>query len=161
MYNSMRIAGNSAMKSPCKHRHGAVLLKGNKVFARGYNKDTRCHMGSLTDYCIHAEVDVMWNGIKMFKMKKIRKMTLLCVRISERAIQMGVMEFVNSKPCVHCYNRMKIMGIRKVAYSTNDGTVECVKMKNFETTHICTARKQNINNSTLNYITSIRGYRVF
>ena len=161
MHHSMYIAGMTAMKSPCKHRHGAVLLKGSKVLARGYNKDTRCHIGSLTDYCIHAEVAVMWEGIKIFKLKKIRKMTLLCVRISEPAFRTGTMKFVNSKPCVQCYNRMRCMGIRKVAYTTSDGGVECVKMKNFETTHSSTAHRQNIDDRNLDYIASINSVRVF
>lgn len=50
------LATNIAMKSPCIHKHGSVITRGNKIMACGYNDNRRtCFLGKH-DCCMHAEM---------------------------------------------------------------------------------------------------------
>lgn len=56
-------------------------------------------------------------GIRGRKKIAIRKLHMVVVRINSDD------EIVESKPCSHCVEVMKSYGIRKVTYSTKDGTL--------------------------------------
>ena len=49
------IATQEAMKSSCTYKHGAVIMKGGKVVARGHNSHRTKFLDKL-DYCQHAEM---------------------------------------------------------------------------------------------------------
>ena len=50
------IATELASKSPCVHKHGAVITRGNRVIATGYNTNERTSFLGKHDCCMHAEM---------------------------------------------------------------------------------------------------------
>ena len=55
------------------------------------------------------------------------KFTIVVIRINNNN------ELRSSNPCAHCVNVMKLFGIRKVIYSTNDGNFISELLKNIQT----------------------------
>lgn len=49
--------------------------------------------------------------------------------------------FGNSKPCVHCLSMLKKYGIRKIAYTTDDGVIK-VRTSSLFTSHKSMAYRQ-------------------
>ncbi len=47
-----------AMKASYKHKHGAIIIKGNKIVSKGYNRSLgeKCGLASY-----HAEKMALWN----------------------------------------------------------------------------------------------------
>tara|TARA_Y100001938_G_C8093250_1_gene436443 strand:- start:1192 stop:1635 length:444 start_codon:yes stop_codon:yes gene_type:complete len=119
------LAKNTAFNSDYgKLRHGAVLVKGGSVINTCFNKDKFCsfgtkfrkpHRGPAT---IHAELGCVLGlprsvttGADMF----------VC-RINNKGA------FRYSKPCAMCHEVMAHVGIKRVYYTTNEGTVEMYKL---------------------------------
>ena len=50
------IATDVAFQSPCVHKHGAVITKGNHVMATGFNTNERTSFLGKHDCCMHAEM---------------------------------------------------------------------------------------------------------
>jgi len=44
--------------------------------------------------------------------------------------------FKISKPCMHCMEYMKTIGLKKVYYSIDTSEIVCEKIKDLETTHV-------------------------
>lgn len=119
------LAKNTAFNSSYgKLRHGAVLVKGGSVINTCFNKDKFCsfgtkfrkpHRGPAT---IHAELGCVL-GLP-------RSVTagadLFVCRINNQGV------FRNSKPCAMCHEVMAHVGIKRVYYSTNKGTIEMYKL---------------------------------
>ena len=107
-----------------KIRHGAILVKGGPVINTCYNKDKFCSFGSRFrdpsrgHATIHAELGCIL-GIP-------RAVTsgadVYVCRINKHG------EFRNSKPCAMCHEVMKHVGIKRVYYTTSEGTVEMYKL---------------------------------
>lgn len=70
---------------------------------------------------------------KIKNIKKIRrifsKYTVIVVRYSNGRL-------VNSRPCMHCAEVLKSVGIKQVIYSDSDGGLVKEKMSRFTTTHV-------------------------
>jgi len=49
--------------------------------------------------------------------------------------------FINSKPCMHCINYMRSLGIRKIYYTDNTGDIIYEKINEMHSTHISMMRK--------------------
>ena len=60
--------------------------------------------------------------------KKLTKTDILVFRTSSSGIR-------NSKPCSECIQIMKKLNIRRVYYSTNEGSLVYEKVSNIESTH--------------------------
>ena len=65
----------------------------------------------------------------------LNKITVLVVRFDNA----GNMKM--SKPCKHCITYMKFMGVKRVMYSTDDGTIVSEKVKDMDSNHVCAIRK--------------------
>ena len=50
-------------------------------------------------------------------------------------------EFKFSKPCNHCIKYLRKIGIKKIYYSLDDGSMKYEKLKYMESDHVCIARK--------------------
>lgn len=70
--------------------------------------------------------------------RKLNNIQLLVIRIGGN----GKNNFINSKPCKHCINYMKTLGIRKVYYSDDNGDIIYEKISNMQSEHISMLRKQ-------------------
>jgi hypothetical protein len=75
-------------------------------------------------------------GTKLKKeLKRImRGVIVVVIRWSDGKIK-------NSKPCMHCLQYMKNIGIKKICYSNEEGEFVNEKIKNIETVHVCMARR--------------------
>lgn len=49
--------------------------------------------------------------------------------------------FRMSKPCKHCTQYLKYIGIKKVYYSTDEGTLKYEKVNNMSSDHVCMVRR--------------------
>ena len=107
-----------------KIRHGALLTKGGSVINTCYNKDKICSFGARFrdpargHATIHAELGcvlglprTVTNGADIY----------VC-RINKHG------EFRNSKPCAMCHEVMRYVGVKRVYYTTGEGTIEMYKL---------------------------------
>ena len=56
--NLQSLATIEAYKSNCVHKHGALITKGNHIYARGCNDNMRGAFQGKIDCCMHAEMNV-------------------------------------------------------------------------------------------------------
>tara|TARA_A100001515_G_scaffold24044_1_gene18521 strand:- start:2953 stop:3393 length:441 start_codon:yes stop_codon:yes gene_type:complete len=119
------LAKNVAFNSDYgKLRHGAILVKGGSVINTCFNKDKFCSFGGKFrdpergPATIHAELGCIL-GIP-------RDVTsgadIYVCRINKNG------EFRNSKPCLMCHQVMGHVGVKRVYYTTNEGTIEMYKL---------------------------------
>lgn len=91
--------------------------------------------GLMKDYIKNEHVlyDLVRSNRKIRNIKKIRRIfsryTIIVVRYSNNKL-------VNSRPCLHCANILKLIGIKSVIYSDSDGALIKEKMTQFFTTHL-------------------------
>lgn len=98
-----------AYKSDCKHKHGAVCVKGGKVISRGHNqfKTLRVFTGNRNTrklVTIHAEMDALTridpdDGVDLY------------------VIRIGAHGLANSKPCCVCQELIQSYKVSRVFYS--------------------------------------------
>lgn len=109
-----------ALKSDCKHQHGAVCVKGGKIIARGHNyfrtlrvfsngkntRKTRVFSGKNTRklYTCHAEMAALlkvrpWENVDLY------------------VIRLGASGLVNSRPCRVCQRFISSYRVARVFYS--------------------------------------------
>jgi deoxycytidylate deaminase len=74
--------------------------------------------------------------------KQMRKMRRLMSGISILVIRWNGFEFRDSKPCKHCSEHMKALGLKSVYYSNDDGSITRSRIKNLESNHVCMARQK-------------------
>mgnify|MGYP000296549838 FL=1 len=104
--------------------HGAVLVKGGSVINASYNKDNSCSFGSrFRDpdrgrATLHAELGCILNLDKSVT----QGATIYVVRVGKRG------DFKMSKPCPMCNGALKHVGIKKVFYTSDEGTLESYKL---------------------------------
>jgi deoxycytidylate deaminase len=95
-----------SLKSKCRFKLGAVIAKGNRILARGYNENkTHPRFGSGRFKMLHAEsaaiLDAVRKGVDM------------------EGATMYVFRYNNNlaKPCECCQRMIDHYGIAKVVYS--------------------------------------------
>ena len=71
------------------------------------------------------------SGVFYGNHRKYAKNNLVMVVVRVRTID-GRVVLVDSSPCEICIKMMKIYGIKKVYYSTADGSIECKKINDIE-----------------------------
>jgi len=54
------LAPGLAEQSDCHNQHAAIITKGGKIWATGYNNSRTKH-GNTIKCCTHAEVDAVYN----------------------------------------------------------------------------------------------------
>ncbi len=120
-----------ASLSTIRCKHSACLAIGSKIIAFGINNE-RTKWNKELFCCSHSEIQCIYNWLncrlkgsknknRIRKMKKkLRKMTLYIIRKSSNAETI----FSNSKPCKLCLSKIKLMNIKKIIYSNNDGKLE-------------------------------------
>lgn len=99
-----------AEKSNISFRHGAVVIKNNKIISSGHNKysgKTPHHLRT-----VHAEMNAIMNCSS-----KLENATVYVIRLSA----MNDNGMGQSCPCLKCTKFMKLHKIHKVVYSTPEG----------------------------------------
>lgn len=106
----------------------AAIVYKNKIISISHNKDkshTFQKEFSSNDEAIyvHAETSVIHKALKLLGPEKIKKSSLIVVRISNLKNKSGrkVVEqkIANSKPCEGCSRCISTFGIKNVLYSGN------------------------------------------
>lgn len=105
-------------------RHGAVVVKHGAIMSAGHNKDRPTTFGSRFRTkdkgaaTIHAELSAILN----IPRSQTQDSDVYVVRINrDQNLRM-------SMPCEMCQEAMRFVGIKRVFYSTNDGTFEMMKL---------------------------------
>ena len=107
-----------------KIRHGAVLVRGGSVISIAYNKDKFSSFGErfraqgVGPATHHAELSCV-SGIDK---SKTSGASIFVVRLNRNG------ELRLSKPCPMCHDVLKHAGVKKVYYSTSDGSIEMYKL---------------------------------
>jgi len=115
----VNLAIKAAYKSPCCHKHGAVLLNGNSLinishnsydyssFGERFNRNSKRNWHATR----HAEMSVCLN----ISFKLTFGATIYVVRVNKKG------ELVNSKPCDMCQSIMQFCGVKRVIFSDATG----------------------------------------
>lgn len=133
------IAKDQALLSNLRFRHGALLTKGSKILAKGFNTSRSSFMFS-NQTCLHAEMSVIYYylmsilHIKLNLNKKkyipeLSKCTIWVVRLSSNN------DLVDSKPCKICLDTMKKIGIKKIGYSDTNGNIILTNINKLSSDH--------------------------
>lgn len=106
----LKLAVNAALSSKERRKHGAVIVKSNRVLSIGVNK-FRNHPDIIPEHLIktscsiHAEVDAL-NKIKNAKGAK-----LYVARVNNQGQRMF------SRPCNYCFKAIREAGIKEIVYT--------------------------------------------
>lgn len=106
-----------AERSNMFNRHGAVLVKGGKIYACGSNSTRGCINGNAVT-SIHAEIDAIRTSLKL---GIIPSGDIWVIQYKRSGI-IGL-----SKPCGNCLKMIKRYNISRIYYSTLDGGITMVK----------------------------------
>lgn len=121
----LELARNMAHNSPYgKIRHGAVLVKGGSVINASFNKDNFSSFGSRfrAHHRGHATVHAELGCVLGVSRSSTTGADLYVCRINRAG------EFRYSKPCSMCHDVLAHVGVKRVYYTTNEGTVEMYKL---------------------------------
>jgi len=110
--NAVLFLKKCAMNSNMVHKHGACLLRGDKIVAVGVNKYLGINGGKIK-MSVHAELD----AIRYVRMPRYLKgMDILIIRVGKTTLQ-------NSRPCNSCIDKLRQRGIRRAYYSNSNGDI--------------------------------------
>ncbi len=105
-----------ATKSDYIYRLGAVIVKGKRVLATGYNSITYCKVNNFKN-SRHAEMDVILKLMnKPNGLSSLAGATLYVTRITNTG------RTAMARPCNKCWDLMLSVGIKDVIYTTPNGT---------------------------------------
>ena len=102
-------ARKRARQSNYNFRHGAVIVKGGRVLASGFN------IANTRKY-IHAEIAAIANSPQ----------TANCTLVVVRILKNGTLSM--SRPCEKCWNAINKAGISKVIFSNWGGEITTVRV---------------------------------
>jgi len=141
---------NHASLSKIRCKHSACLAIGSKIISLGIN-NKRTKWNNEIFCCSHSEIQCIYNWIncrlkgsknksRIRKVKKkLKKMTLYVIRKSGEPEHI----FSNSKPCKLCLSKIKLMNIKKIIYSNDNGKLEKYNnTTNLENKHLSHAMKK-------------------
>lgn len=112
---SMRMAAKTALHSQFKqHRVGAVIVKGGNILATGFNsKQPSRLLGTLTR---HAEAAAVLMLLKEGRLGDLVGSECYVTRFTAGG-KCGI-----SKPCSHCHQLLRSVGVRNCWYTDINGT---------------------------------------
>lgn len=127
-----------AKESTCRDRHGALVTRGNRLYASGCNNVCRTTFLGKLDFCQHAEMNAATSFVNQYlrrlpqhqRNRKIKKCVVWCVRVIHDS------QMTMSLPCQVCLFRLKDIGFRKIAYSNRSGVIEKCNLSKIHSTHL-------------------------
>jgi tRNA(Arg) A34 adenosine deaminase TadA len=97
-----------------QHQLGCIIVDKNKVITVGFNK-VKTHPKSTARFAmLHAEISAVL-GMASEELKG-------CTAYVYREDRQG--NTAMSRPCPACYEALKIVGIKRICYTTNEGFKE-------------------------------------
>lgn len=109
------VAAKAAENSTYKQKLGAVIAKGRRPISKGCNH-FRSHRFSLMfpyNHVCHAEVAAVLRA--GYPRRRLTGTSIYIARINNTG------ETRLAKPCEHCQEVLKLVGIQKAVYTTNEG----------------------------------------
>lgn len=115
------MAKKTALKSTFRqHRLGAVVVKGGRVLSTGFNAIRHCkETGKSTQ---HAEEAAIVRLLKDGRHSELVGSRLYISRFTPGG-KLGL-----ARPCERCMSLIRSVGIRDVAYTTDYGTTESMRV---------------------------------
>jgi deoxycytidylate deaminase len=110
------------------HHHYSGIYKNGKKLYIGSNHLRNSYNGKCICYSTHAEMDVIYKALR--NNLDLNNCTIAVVRFGKDG------SLKNSRPCNHCLNSMIQHRIKKIMYSTDDGTIKSEKPNDMEQVHI-------------------------
>ncbi len=107
----------------------AITLK-KEVIAVGYNS-TKTHPFQKKyshhpdAICIHAENDAIMQALRTHSSNDLKQASIYVVRAKRTERDSNFSKGL-AKPCEGCQRALASFGIKRVYYSTNEGTMECL-----------------------------------
>lgn len=112
---SFRIASREALKSSFEqHRLGAVIVKGSRILATGFN--SRRYSKIIGTKTLHAEASAV---LKLLKQRRLHDLVGSEIYVT-RYTKGGAVGM--ARPCSHCLNLLRGVGISRMHYTTDYGT---------------------------------------
>jgi deoxycytidylate deaminase len=114
---SFRIASKEAAKSQHKHRLGAVIVKGERILATGFNQLRPS--SRLKTTTLHAEAAAILKLLKEGRLASLAGSEIYVSRFTAGG-SIGL-----ARPCSNCLDLCRSVGIRRVHYTTSlaEGTL--------------------------------------
>lgn len=113
--------------SSCLIQNGKII---SNIFCNTYNyRDS---------YNSHAETNVILNYYRRHQ-KNNKKISIITIRLNKHN------ELCNARPCFHCLDLIKKVGIRKSYYSTDNGMIASENVKYMLSTHLSAGYVSNLN----------------
>ncbi len=118
------IATKQANKSCYRYKVGAIIVKGGRLLATGYNVVGKTNPNHQTfPESVHAEEAAILSRIKTKDgLASLQGATIYVSRVTSKGSP-GL-----AKPCINCERLIRAVGIKKVVYTTNDGQTEVYKL---------------------------------
>jgi deoxycytidylate deaminase len=135
LINSISIASNNG------YIHYSGIYKNGKPLYIGSNHMRSTYNGECICFSTHAEMDVLYKVLKEYTQQPFKDVinlnnyTIAVVRFGKDG------KLKNSRPCNHCLETMIKYRIKKILYSTDDGSVIAEKPINMEKYHISSGWK--------------------
>jgi len=120
----------------CGFQHYSGIYKNGKPLYRGQNNLRNSYNNECTCYSTHAEMDVLYKLLRSYKIQPFKdfidlsKHVIIVVRIGRDGL------IKNSRPCNHCLDIMEKYRIKKIVYSTDNGSFNTEKPTDMEKIHI-------------------------
>lgn len=122
-----------AINSNISSKHAAALIHSNRIYSSGYNHYITNVKDDKNDRTIHAEISIFENISK----KIAKGLDIIVIRVNNNLI------LKNSRPCNHCIEQLKKIGIRKIFYSNENGIILCEFVDKIQKKHISKGNKRN------------------
>ena len=132
-----------AQRSPCSFKHAAAVVRGSTILSTGINNNNRTKWKRNITVCLHAEMDALRTFLAIHgeDYRKFNKLCMWAIRIPNetKSLEFGLMR--KSDPCMECYNNLVKYGFGKIAFSNNEGVINIVKLKDYNTIYRSNAQK--------------------
>jgi deoxycytidylate deaminase len=110
------------------HCHYSGIYRNGKKMFLGSNHLRNSYNGKCTCYSTHAEMDVIHKALKGYD--NLSNFVILVIRFGKD----GTLK--NSRPCNHCLEAMIFHRIKKIMYSTDEGTIKSERPQDMEHLHV-------------------------
>lgn len=136
-YDHIDLLKKIAADSTIYYKHAAALIDNDRIYSAGINRFIKTFQIINKDEIqthfrtIHAEISVFSKIPK----KTAKGLDILVIRINKN------FALKNSRPCNHCIDKLKKIGIRKVFYSNEDGKIIGEFIQNMEKLHVSQGNK--------------------
>ena len=133
----------------CFNRHGAILFYSyNQIITKQTNNKERCFGAGSSQ---HAEISCILRSITRRRSKRNciyqlnnrkgvpkrrrGKLKMLICRINSEG------KIVGSKPCYHCIQQMRKIGIYQIYYTNDEGNLVAERVSNITNSHVCNSER--------------------